>query len=44
MILLIYHQSVVPSGGESEFYFEFTDPNNQTDHYNLQLINVSAEA
>jgi hypothetical protein len=34
----------VPAGGESRFYFEFNDPNNQTDHYSLQLISVKSEA
>jgi hypothetical protein len=35
---------VIPAGGESEFYFEFSDPNNQTVRYDLQLISVKAEA
>jgi len=39
-----YSNGPVPAGGESEFYFEFNDPSNQTDHYSLQLINVSAQA
>ena len=39
-----YSNGPVPAGGEMEFYFEFNDPNNQTDHYSLQLISVSAQA
>jgi hypothetical protein len=39
-----YSSGPVPAGGETEFYFVLNDPNNQTDHYSLQLINVSAQA
>ena len=39
-----YNNGPVPTGGEMEFEFEFVDPNNQTDHYSLQLLNVSAQA
>jgi hypothetical protein len=39
-----YNNGPVPAGGEMEFEFEFVDPNNQIDHYSLQLLNVSAQA
>ncbi len=34
---------VVPAGGESEFYFEFEDPDMKIVRYELQLIYVDSE-
>lgn len=34
---------VIPAGGESEFYFEFEDPDNKIVRYELQIISADAE-